>query len=54
MIGDTPITMWKWATTKYVSDNGMSIVTLPRNKPVRPPWINVNMNPIANNIGTRR
>ena len=28
------------------------MVTLPKNNPVSPPWINVNIKPIANSIGT--
>ena len=53
-IGDTPITMWKCATTKYVLDSGMSTLTLPRNSPVNPPITNVLMKAMANSIGTVR
>ena len=53
-IGAIAITMWKCATTNIVSDSGRSIVTLPRNRPVSPPLMNVKMNPIANSIGTVR
>ena len=52
--GETPITMWKWATTKYVFDSGMSTLTLPRNSPVRPPITKVLMKPMANSMGTVR
>ena len=50
--------LWYWAlcneretTTKYVSDNGTSTVTFPKNKPVKPPFKNVTMNAKENNIG---
>ena len=52
MIGDTPITIWKWATTNYVADNGTSTVTLPRNSPVSPPCDEREDEAIANSIGT--
>ena len=54
MIGATPITMWKWATTNIVSERGTSTTTLPRNRPVRPPFTKVTMKPSANSIGTVR
>ena len=44
--------MWKCATTNIVPDSGMSTGTLPRNRPVSPPLMNVKMKPIANSIGT--
>ncbi|MNM99986.1 hypothetical protein D3C81_1125700 [compost metagenome] len=53
-IGDTPITMWKCATTKYVFDSGISTLTLPRNSPVSPPMTKVLINAIANSIGTEK
>ena len=49
--GATPITIWKWATTNIVSDSGTSTTTLPRNKPVMPPFKNVMMNASENSIG---
>ena len=52
MIGATAMTMWKCATTKKVSDSGTLTVTLPRNRPVNPPWMNAKMKPMANSIGT--
>jgi hypothetical protein len=54
MIGATPITMWKCATTNIVSDSGTSTTTLPRNSPESPPFTKVMMNPMANSIGVLR
>ena len=43
---------WIFPLMIFKSDKGRSMVTLPKNNPVSPPWINVNMKPIANSIGT--
>ena len=53
-IGETPITMWKCATTKYVSESGTSTITLPRKRPVIPPMTKVMTKAMANSIGTVR
>ena len=53
-IGDTAITIWKCATTNMVSESGRSTGTLPRNRPVNPPLINVKTKPMANSMGTVR
>ena len=53
-MGATAITMWKWATTNMVSESGTLTVTLPRNRPVNPPLMNVKMKPMANSMGTVR
>src|SRR4029077_16343655 len=44
----TPITMWKWPTTKYVAWSMMSIEGCARKKPLTPPLTNIEMNPKAN------
>jgi len=51
-MGDTAITMWKWATTNMVPESGMSTGTFPRKRPVNPPLMKVKMKPIANSMGT--
>src|SRR5882762_2807688 len=43
----TPITMWKWPTTKYVACNTMSMEGCARKKPLTPPLTNMEMNPSA-------
>src|SRR5919109_2545913 len=43
-----------WATTKYVSDVGMSIGTAPRKIPDRPPMTNIETKPRANIIGVEK
>src|SRR5688572_6880626 len=47
---DTPITIWKCATTKYVSCKWISNVELPKKIPVRPPEMNKLTKPMANNM----
>src|ERR1700693_799417 len=37
----TPITRWKWPTTKYVACNMMSIDGWARKKPLTPPLMNI-------------
>jgi hypothetical protein len=54
MIGATPMTMWKCATTNMVSDSGTSTTTLPRKSPVSPPLRNVTMKARAKSIGMVR
>ena len=54
MIGATPITMWKCATTNMVSESGTSTTTLPRKSPVSPPFRKVTMKASANSIGSVR
>src|SRR5437660_2350981 len=48
-IAATPITMWKWPTTKYVAWSMMSIEGCARKKPLTPPLTNIEMKPSANN-----
>ena len=44
------MTMWKWATTKYVSWRLISTTEFPKNKPVNPPDIKNETSPIENNM----
>src|SRR3989304_8104699 len=50
-IAATPITRWKWATTKYVSWRYRSSEDCPRNGPLRPPDTNNETNPMAYSMG---
>src|SRR5207248_9536165 len=47
-IAATPITRWKWPTTKLVACSMMSIEGCARKKPLTPPAMNIEMNPSAN------
>src|SRR5271156_3934773 len=44
----TPITRWKWPTTKYVACSMMSIEGWARKKPLTPPLMNIEIKPSAN------
>src|SRR5438067_4233159 len=47
-IAATPITMWKWPTTKYVPCRYTSMEGCARKNPLTPPETNMETNPNAN------